>query len=877
MAGCGLVFVDLGISDGSLEKLGVTSIAVLREHHVRCLFAMGCRVLGTFRNSLRLYQRRAGMEATDLNRLIQDVRYGFRTLLKSPGFTIVAVATMAIGIGGTTAIFSFVDGALLKPLPYADADRMVQVLEKPPGGGRNGISTLNYLDWQKGNTVFEYMAARNGGSVILTGINDPVQLRGSRVSVHYFDIFGVKAAIGRTFADGEDQPGKERVAILSNALWKSQFGADPAVIGRSILLDGAPHTVIGILPGGGVFDRWYSQIWRPLAFEPQNMTRNFHWFGAFAKLKRGVTLEQARAEMDTIGARIARDYPDSNKGWGVSVDGFSEVLVGREVRTYLQVLLAAVGMVLLIGCANLANLTLARATVREREVAIRSSLGAGRWRLVRQFLTESVLLSVCGGALGVALGYATMAALRAAVPRYTLPPEANVTMDSRVLLFALVLSVLTGLLFGLLPALHATRANLAGSMKEGGRGASGGSFGRRVRGVLVVSQVALAFVLLAGAGLLMRSFFEILRVDPGFDSTNVITAGLPIPSKRFPNPAQLSSYLRQIMSGVESLPGVRDAALTSALPLDGWGYGMPFQIANRPFVDRANRQACFFKMVSPSYFRALGMRLKKGRVLGESDLKGAPPVTVINETMARKYFANDEPLGRRILVQEIVPGKTQLGPEIPWEVVGVVADEKVNSLSAKGENPGLYVSNEQSPVFFQALVVRAAMDPSRLERSIRQAVRKVDKDQPLTDVRTLESMKSESIAPERLESILVGVFAGIAMLLSAVGIYGVISYSVAQRTHELGIRAALGASNANLRGLVLQGGMLMAGAGLILGLGGALGLTKWMASLLFGVGSRDPITIAAVGGLLGCVALLACYLPACRATKVDPMVALRYE
>ena len=663
-----------------------------------------------------------------MNELFQDVRYGFRTLLKSPGFTIVAAATLAIGIGGNTAIFSFVDGALLKPLPYAEPDRIVQVMEKPPGGGRNGISTLNFLDWQRGNTVFEYMAARTGGSVTLTGINDPVQLRGSRVSARYFDIFGVKAAIGRTFADGEDQPGKERVAILGHPLWESQFGSDPNVIGRSILLDGAPHTVIGVLPGGGVFDRWYSQIWRPLAFEPQNMTRNFHWFGALAKLKRGVPLEQARAQMDTIGARIARDYPDSNKGWGVAVDRFSEVLVGRQVRTYLYVLLAAVGMVLLIGCANLANLTLARGTVREREVAIRSALGAGRWRLIRQFLTESLLLSVCGGVFGVALGYATMVALRASVPRYTLPPEANVTMDGRVLLFGLALSALTGLLFGLAPAIQATRSNLAGSMKEGGRGASAGGFRQRIRGALVVSEVALAFVLLTSAGLLIRSFFQILQVDAGFDSTNVLTAGLPISDKRFPDPMQLNAYLRQIREGIQALPGVRDVAVTSALPMQGWGYGMPFQIAGRPMVDRANRQAGFFKMVSPSYFRTLGMKLRKGRGLGDHDLKGTPPVTVINETMAKKYFPGKDPVGERILIQEIVPGKTQLGPEIPWEVVGVVADEKVNNLGDKSDNPGVYVSNEQSPVFFQSLVIRAAMDTSRLQQAIGKAVKEIDKD-----------------------------------------------------------------------------------------------------------------------------------------------------
>ncbi len=809
--------------------------------------------------------------------ILQDLRYGFRALRKSPGFTIVAMATLAIGIGGTTAIFSFVDGALLKPLPYADADRMVQVLEKPPGGGKNGISTLNYLDWQKENTVFEYIAARTGGSVALAGIDEPIQLRGSRVSAHYFDIFGVKTALGRPFVEGDDQPGRDRVTILSHALWESQFASDPHVIGRSILLDGVPHTVIGVLPGGGVFDRWYSQIWRPLAFEPQNMTRNFHWFSAIAKLKRGVSLEQARAQMDAIGARIAHDYPDSNKGWGVSIDRFSEQLIGRQVRTYLYVLLAAVGMVLLIGCVNLANLTLARGTVREREIAIRSSLGAGRWRLVRQLLTESILLSIGGGAFGVVLGYVTMSALRAAVPRFTLPPEADVTMDSGVLLFALAVSVLTGILFGLAPALHVTRSNLAGSMKEGGRGTSTGGFRQRIRSALVVSEVALAFVLLTGAGLLMRSFFQILRVDTGFDSTNVITAGLPIPEKRFPAPEQLNAYLGQIVSSIRSLPGVRDVALTSALPMQGWGFGMPFQIAKHPLVDRANRKACFFKMVSPSYFHTLGMRLKQGRLLAQQDAKGAAPVTVINATMARKYFANEEPLGQRILVQEIVPGKAQLGPEIPWEVIGVVADEKVGNLDDTGDSPGMYVSNEQSPVPYQGIVIRAATDTSRLQQAIRHAVKAIDKDQPVTEMKTLEQIKSESMASDRLESLLLGVFAGIATLLSAVGIYGVISYSVTQRTHEFGIRAALGASTGSLLGLVLRGGMLMTGIGLALGFIGALGLTRLMQSLLFGVGARDPVTIVAVGGILGCVALLACYIPAYRATQVDPVSALRYE
>jgi putative ABC transport system permease protein len=811
-----------------------------------------------------------------VNELLQDLRYGVRTLRKSPGFATVAILTLAIGIGANTAIFSFVNGVMLKPLPYAEPERIVRVLEKPPGGGRNGISTLNYLDWQKDNTVFEYMAAQTGGSVTLTGTEEPVQLRGSRVSSHYFDIFGIKAALGRTFAADEDQLGKDRVAVLSYALWNSRFGSDPNILGRTITLDGLPHTVIGVLPAGGAFDRAFAQIWRPLAFQPENMTRNFHWFGALAKLRRGVSLKEATAQMDAIGARIAKDYPDSNKGWGVSIDPFADTVVGTQLRQSLYVLLSAVGMVLLIGCANLANLTLARGTSREREVAIRASVGAGRWRLVRQFLTENVLLSVCGGILGLGLGLALKAGLVLAVPPFSLPREADVSIDSRVLLFTLALAILTGIVFGLAPALQATRPNLAGCMKEGGRGTSAG--GRhRVRSTLVITEMALAFVLLTGAGLLIRSFFQMQQVDTGFDSTNVLTAGLPIPEKRFPDPQQLNAYLRQIVESVESLPGVRDVALTSALPMQGWGYGMPFQRADKPIVDRANRRGCFFKMVSPSYFRALGMKLRKGRPLGEHDAKGGQPVTVVNETMVRLYFKDEDPIGKRILVQEIVPGKTQLGPEIPWEIVGVVADEKVTNIDNRNDNPGMYVTNEQSPVYFQALVVRAAMDPAGLKQALGKAVHGINKDQSLTDVRTLDQIKSESMATNKLQSMLLTIFAGIAVLLAAIGIYGVISYSVEQRTHEIGIRAALGASRGDVLRLILRSGMLMAGIGLAIGLGGAFGLTRLLANLLFGVGARDPVTIAAVAGILGFVALLACYIPARRATRVDPMIALRYE
>ena len=811
-----------------------------------------------------------------MNGLVSDLRYTFRTLGKSAGFTIVALLTLAIGIGANTAIFSFVNSILLKPLPYPDADRIMRVLEKPPGGGWNGISTLTFLDWQSQNTVFDAMAAQSGGDVTLTGRGEPVQIRTSRVSAHHFDIFGIKAALGRTFAEGEDQRGKEHVAVLSHVLWVSQFGADPAMVGRKILLDGEPYTVVGVLPGGSAFDRAFNQLWLPLAFQPENMTRNFHWFGAFGKLKSGVTIEQARTQMDAIGARISQAYPDSNKGWGVAIDRYADIIVDTDLRRSLYVLLAAVGMLLLIGCTNLANLTLARGTAREREVAVRSALGAERGRLIRQFLTENVVLALAGGVLGLGVGYATMAALKAAVPPNSLAREVDVTMDSRVLLFALALSGLTGILFGLAPALGVTNINLVVSLKEGARGTIGG-MRKRLRAALVVAEVALAIILLAGAGLLIRSFFRMQQADMGFDSTNVLTAQLPLSDKRFPDPVRLNLHVRQILANLQALPGVRDVAFASALPLQGWGYGMPFQIASQPIVDPANRPACFFKMVSPSYFLSLGIRLRKGRGLNDRDVAGSPTVTVINETMARKYFPKQEPVGQRILIQQIVPGKTQLGPEVAWEVVGVVADEQVTSLDNKRENPGIYVTTEQSPVYFGGIVVRGAIDPTRLERGMQQAVHSVDKDQPLTDVKMLEQIKTESMVADQLRSMLLGVFAAIALLLSSIGIYGVISYSVAQRTGEIGIRAALGASRRDLVVLILSNGFWMTGAGLVLGFAGALGLTRMLATLLFGIGAYDPVTMAAVAVILGCVGLLASYLPARRAASVDPAVTLRNE
>ncbi len=811
-----------------------------------------------------------------MSTLLQDLRYTARTLRKSPGFAVVALLTLALGIGANTAIFSFVDGVLLNPLPYPNPDRIVRVLEKRPDGGPNGISTLNYLDWVNQNTVFQYMAGQSGWSATLTGVSQPTLLRGTRVSPHYFDIEGIRPVLGRSFRDDEDQPGKNQVVILSHSLWETQFGSDPSILNRSIRLNGDSYQVVGVMPQGTVYDRTYAQIWEPLTFEPSNMTRNFHWFGAIAKMKPGVTLAQARAQMEAIGARISQAYPDSNKGWSVAVDPMTEVVSSPGLRTSIYVMLGAVGMVLLIGCANLANLALARGLSREREVAVRASLGASRVRLIRQFLTENVILSIAGGVFGLGLGYALMRGLKALVPPFSLPAEADVKMNLHVLLFALAISVATGILFGMAPALQASSPDLAGSMKESGRSATSGRAHKRLRDGLVIAEVALAFVLLAGSGLLLRSFSSLLHVDTGFDSTNVLTMNLPIPQTQYPDPAQLNQYLRQIQSAIESVPGVRRAAVASALPLQGWGYGMPFQIVGQPELDRAHRPGGFFKMVSPSYFETLGIKLKEGRVLNEHDTKGAPPVTVVNETFAKKYFANQDPMGRRVRIQEIVPGQTALGPEIPWEIVGVIADEKISGLNDV-TSAGFYVSNEQSPAYGVGLVVRGNLAPEALQKSIRAAVDGVNKDQALSDIRTLDQVKAQTLGPDRLQTMLLAVFAAIALLLAAVGIYGVISYSVVQRTHELGIRAALGASSTSLLRMVLASGLTLALTGLVLGFAGALAITRLLASLLFGVSAHDPLTLALVAIVLAIVSLAACLIPALRATRVDPLVALRYE
>jgi putative ABC transport system permease protein len=812
--------------------------------------------------------------------LWQDLRYGVRQLFHRPGFTVIAIATLALGIGANAAIFSFVSAVLLKPLPYPHPERIVSLWEKVPGGGNdnNLISTLNLLDWERQNRCFQFLSAIAGDTVTLTGSDSPEELNVYRVSASYFKVLGVGATLGRTFAAGEDEVGNDLEVVLSNRIWLSRFGGDPAVIGRKITLDANSYTIIGVLRANSTFDRSWAAMWLPLAFTPANMTRNYHWLSAIARLEPGVALAQARNQMDTIGAHIATVYPDSNQGWGVTVNPYVDQVVGPELRRSLWVLLAAVGAVMLIGCSNVANLTLARGTDREQEIAIRSALGARRLRLIRQLLTESILLGILGGVAGLALGYAFMQGMKLWLPPDMLPPEADVRMDYGMLLFTMVIGVLAGILFGLAPALSGTRPDLARSLKETGR-TTPGLTSHRLRTALVVAEVALSFVLLAGANLLIRSFNRLASLNPGVDTTNVLAMDLPMPLTEFTNSTTLTNYLREVAKKVRSVPGVLDVAIADKPPMEGFANGAPFQIEGREVLSYSQRPSCGFKTVGPSYFDTVGMRLLKGRFLDESDAASSVPVTVINETMGKTYFKGEDPIGKRILIRQLVFGKSARGPDIPWQVVGVVRDEKVGGrfFSLSADIPVVYVSFYQSPGTRNSLVVRAGLNPLLLSGLIEQAIWKVNNNQAVANIETLEEIKSQSVAPAGLRTVLLAIFAGIALLLAAVGIYGVVSYSVAQRVREIAIRVALGASSGDLLKLVIGKTMLIVLVGLALGAGAALALTRVLASLLYDTSPTDRVTLVVAGALLGAVALLACYFPARRATRVDAIVALRAE
>jgi predicted permease len=802
--------------------------------------------------------------------LWRDLRYGARALLKQPGFTLIALLTLALGIGVNTAIFSVVDAVIFKALPYKDADRLVMLWERPPKFPRNSVSAANFLDWQSQSKLFEQMAARSFSNFNLSGTGQPERVAGARVSTNFFELLGVQTALGRAFLSTEEQPGQARVTVLSHRFWETRFGAQASVVGNTIALDGEPYTVVGVLKPNSGFDEAGTQLFVPLAFNPNQLNRSSHFLTVLARLKPDVTQAQAQAELDAIAAGIAERHPDTNKGWGVTIDPLRDRVINPQLRQTVLILFGAVVFILLIACANLANLTLARVTSRQREIAIRAALGAARWQLVKQFLTESVLLSLLGGALGFALGRWLLDLFTALMPRFTLPAEAQVAVDRRILLFTLGLSVLSGLIFGLVPAWQASKPSLTDALKEGSGAGVGGSR-RRLSSFLIVAEVALALTLLIGSGLLIRSLFHLQRAPLGFDGHNVLTLHVGLPRTKYPTNEQVATFYSEALRRLQALPGIERAALVTDLPIVGWSYGVFFGVEGRPTASRSERPAAHSQVISPDYFRTLGIPLLKGRAFTERDNAGAPRVAIINETLARKHFPNEDPLGKRLLDDSDTP--------VYYEIVGVAGNVKVYGLGDKApeENAEIYVPYTQLPTRGSFIAVRTTGAPLQGVSAVQRELHALDKDQPITAVSSMAQVIDRTLADERFNTALLIIFATAAALLAAIGIYGVIAYTVAQHTREIGIRLALGAQTGDVLRLMLGQGMVLVGAGVLLGLGASFVLMRVLSGLLSGVSASDPLTFALAALVLAGVSLLACYVPARRATKVDPMIALRYE
>jgi putative ABC transport system permease protein len=802
----------------------------------------------------------------------QDLRYGLRMLCKNPGFTAVAVIALALGIGANSAIFSVVNAVLLRPLLYKDSERLVMVWEDATKYGypRDTPAVANYIDWRDQNQVFESMAAIADQSFNLTNAGDPERIEGRRVSSNLFSLLGIDPQIGRAFTPEEDQPGANRVVILSNALWQRRFAGDANLVGKTVTLNAQSHTVIGVMPAWFQFPSRDDELWVPIAFTPQQVaSRGNHYLEVVARLKRGVSVQQAQAEMNTIAARLQQQYPEQNTDLGAAVVPLHEQVVG-DIKPALLILLGAVGLVLLIACANVANLLLARAAVRQKEIALRVALGANRWRLIRQFLTESILLATLGGAFGLLLSIVGVRLLTGFIPNDISQLKA-ITLDVRVLGFTLLVSMLTGLIFGLVPALQASIFNPNETLKEGGRDSSSGSRGNRIRGLLVIAEVAVSLVLLIGAGLLINSFLRLRNVDPGFRTDNLLTMKIVLPQLKYPSQAKRAAFYTDVVSRVEALPGVKSAAVTTNLPLYKQGNSTGINIEGRPEPEPGKEMIVVTRVISPKYFQTMGIPFLKGRPFGAEDTPKLPGAVVISETMASRYWPGEDPVGKRLC-----PGKPE-SPEDWFQIIGVVKDVRQFELNADPK-PQMYLSYEQIGFFEpRDLVVSTSVDPLSLAATVRKTVWDIDKDQPVSNIRTMNEIAAESVARQRFSMLLLGIFAGVALLLAAVGIYGVMSYSVTQRRNEIGIRMALGAQKSDVLKLTVGQGLKLVVIGVGCGLAGAFMLTRLMSSLLFGVKATDPATFITISVILACVALLACYIPARRATKVDPLTALRYE
>jgi putative ABC transport system permease protein len=817
--------------------------------------------------------------------LFQDLRYGLRVLLKRPGFTAVAVAALALGIGANSAIFSVVNGVVLRALPYKDPGRLTMVWSRRPllqtqaGSSEFPVSAADFIDWRDQNQSFEQIAAFHSQAFNITGAGEPEYLGGVRASASLFSLLGVEARLGRTFTAEEDQSGADRVVIISHGLWQRRFGSDRNIIGQKITLNDEAYTVVGVTPPGFQFPRKgempagyqfprQADIYTPLALTPnQETNRGRNYLAVVARLKPQVTLAQAAADMESIADGLKQRYPQTNTNKEINLVSLHQQVTGK-VRTALFVLLGAVAFVLLIACANVANLLLARAASRQKEFAIRTALGASRARVVRQLLTESILLSLVGGMLGLLLSLWGIDLLRAIVPA-NLPRLDAISLDGRVLGFTFVISLLTGIVFGLAPALQVSKPDLNEALKEGGRASSVGFRHNRFRSLLVVAEVALSLVLLIGAGLMIRSFTRLINVDPGLNAHNVLTLDIGLPRAKYTGPQQVA-FFQQVIERMQALPGVQSAGAVYPLPLSGGEEGMGFAIENRPPPAPGESFNAGPRWVSPDYFRVMGITSVEGREFTDRDGIDAPRVLIVNEAMAHRYWPGEDPIGRRVAFD-------QVNGQPNWrEIVGVVKDVRHTSLDSD-PRPEMYLPFTQFPSFFMTIVLRTTGDPLSLAGAARSQVLAVSSDQTISNIHTMEELLANSIAERRFNMLLLGVFAMIALLLSAVGIYGVMSYSVAQRSHEIGVRMALGAQSSDVLALVVKQGMTLALAGLGIGLVAAFGITRIMVSLLYGVSATDPLTFSIIALLLGSVALLACYLPARRATKVDPMVALRYE
>jgi putative ABC transport system permease protein len=794
-----------------------------------------------------------------------------RMLRKSPGLSFAVIATLALGIGATTAIYTVVYAALLAPLPLPQPDQLVMVWSKIQGN-RNGISAGDFLDWQRRSQSFQSLCAFTGGNFNLGTRAEPEQINGRLASPGFFRMMGLPFQSGRDFLPEEGLPGKDRVVILTHKLW-SRLGANPGVVGQQMRINGGTYTVVGVL-AEGVADRYDAELTAPLAFRPEQINHDYHWILATGRMKPGVSIHQAQADMDAVTARIASENPKTNSGWGALVEPLQNDFMPKDRIQTLWLLLGAVGFVLLIACVNVANLLLAKGTARQREIAVRSSLGASRRQVFAQFLTESIVLAIAGGAVGVGLGVILLRGLVAVMPQGTLPAEATLQLDFHILAVTLVATMLSGLLFGCAPAWYASRVDPGESLKDGGRAGTGRARNRLRRG-LVVGELALALTSLSGAGLAFHSFWNLTRVDLGVRTDHVLMFNLQQPDRRFTEPAQIDAYYRQILDRIRATSGVSSAAVVTGTPLLGTSDGMPFSIVGRPVVDFAQRPGSPFQSVTPEYFKTFGIQVLQGRVFSDQDTASSVRVAMVNKQFVEQYLKGLNPLGQRLSIEQIIPGLPKLGPAVEWQIVGVF--HNVRSFGLRNEYPEIDVPFSQSLLPSVTIGIRTGTNPAALTTAIAGTVHSIDPDVALAQVSTMEVVKDRLFVGDRFTMLLYGSFALLALVLAAVGIYGVIAFGVSQRTHEIGLRMALGAGWTNVTGLIVREGSVLALIGLAIGIGGAVFVGRTMHSTLYGVQSTDFFVILSVGAILFATALLASYLPARRAAAIDPMKALRTE